>query len=171
MRAPSQPELAVGAISEDGAVHINELGQSVLHLTADHLIRERNYQLGEIARRKRLFRAIRPAASITGRSVIVTDDGLATGSTMIAALRTVRTHSPHELIVAVPVAPPERLAEVRRLCDDVVCLLAPTDFRAVGQFYEDFSAVEDEQAVDLLGEFVSFPPQDEEDSTLAMAGS
>jgi putative phosphoribosyl transferase len=170
LRAPYQSELAVGAVAEDSMIYVNGLAQSVLGLAEDYLIRERNHQLGEIARRKRLFRAIRPAASVAGRTVIVTDDGIATGSTMIAALRTVRAQGPHELIVAVPVAPPERLAEVRRLCDDVVCLLAPEYFQAVGQFYEDFTGVEDDQVVDLLREFTSVPPRDEEDSALAMAG-
>jgi predicted phosphoribosyltransferase len=84
--------------------------------------------------------------------VIVTDDGIATGSTMIAALQAVRAQNPQELIVAVPVACPERLEEVRRWCDDVVCLLAPEMFWAVGQFYADFTQVEDEQAVRLLRE-------------------
>jgi predicted phosphoribosyltransferase len=82
--------------------------------------------------------------------VIVTDDGIATGSTMIAALQAVRGQNPHELIVAVPVASPDRLAEVRRWCDDAVCLLAPEEFRAVGQFYQDFSTVEDEDVIRIL---------------------
>jgi len=72
---------------------------------------------------------------------------------MIAALRTVKAQKPHEMIVAVPVSSPDRLEEIRRMCDDVVCLLSPREFYAVGQFYEDFSPVEDEQVVDLLREF------------------
>jgi predicted phosphoribosyltransferase len=80
----------------------------------------------------------------------VTDDGLATGSTMIAALQTVRAQSPRELIVAVPVAPPDRWREVRRWCDDAVCLLTPDWFWAVGQFYQDFRQVEDEEVIALL---------------------
>jgi predicted phosphoribosyltransferase len=85
--------------------------------------------------------------------VIVTDDGIATGSTMIAALQTARTLQPFELIVAVPVAPPDRLQEVRRWCDDVVCLLSPWEFWAIGQFYEDFRQIEDDEVVELLREF------------------
>ena len=80
----------------------------------------------------------------------MTDDGIATGSTMIAALQVIKAQKPAELIVAVPVAPPERLAEVRRRCDDVVCLLAPDLFWAVGQFYADFPQVEDAEVVELL---------------------
>jgi predicted phosphoribosyltransferase len=80
----------------------------------------------------------------------VTDDGIATGSTMIAALQVIKGQNPAELIVAVPVAPPERLAEIRRRCDDVVCLLAPELFWAVGQFYADFPQMEDAEVVELL---------------------
>jgi predicted phosphoribosyltransferase len=85
--------------------------------------------------------------------VIVTDDGIATGSTMIAALQTVKTQNPREIIVAVPVAPPDRLVELERWCDDIICLLAPDEFWAIGQFYDDFTPVEDEEVVKLLGEF------------------
>jgi len=153
LRAPMQPELAVGAVSEDGRVYLNHYAKDVFGLTNDYLGQERDHQLAEIARRQKLFRDVRPAASITDRSVIVTDDGIATGSTMIAALRTVKAQKPHEMIVAVPVSSPDRLEEIRRMCDDVVCLLSPREFYAVGQFYEDFSPVEDEQVVDLLREF------------------
>jgi predicted phosphoribosyltransferase len=82
--------------------------------------------------------------------VIVTDDGIATGSTMIAALQVVKTQKPREVIVAVPVAPPDRLEEIRRWCDDVVCLHSPNTFWAIGQFYDDFSQVEDEEVVEIL---------------------
>jgi predicted phosphoribosyltransferase len=114
------------------------------------LAAERAHQLDEIARRKALFRAVRPQASIEGRSVIVTDDGIAPGATIIAVLQIVRTKNPYGLIVEVPMASPDRLREVHRLTDEVVCLLAPTDFWAIGQFYEDFYPVEDAQALDLL---------------------
>ncbi len=154
LRAPGQPELAFGAISEDGRVYLNSYAHEALGLTEDDLAQERNHQLGEIARRKKLFRAVRPQAAIEGRSVIVTDDGIATGSTMIAALQTVKEHKPREVIVAVPVAPPDRLEEVGRWCDDVVCLLSPRQFWAIGQFYADFSQVEDEEVVKLLREFI-----------------
>jgi predicted phosphoribosyltransferase len=82
--------------------------------------------------------------------VIVTDDGIATGSTMIAALQVIMAQEPREVIVAVPVASPDRLAEVRGWCDHVVCLLTPEEFWAVGQFYADFRQVEDEEVVELL---------------------
>jgi hypothetical protein len=153
LRAPGMPELAVGAVSEDGAIYLNHYAQEVLDLTEEYLAVERQHQVGEIARRKKLFRAVRPPAPVTGRSVIVTDDGIATGSTMIAALRTVNAQNPHEVIVAVPVASPDRLEGIRHLCDDVVCLLCPEEFWAIGQFYEDFTQVEDEAVVRYLREF------------------
>jgi len=153
LRAPGWPELAIGAIAEDGQVYLNRHAEGVGDGLEDYLGGEREHQLAEIARRQKLFRAARPRAPLAGRSVIVTDDGIATGSTMIAALQAVRTQNPREVIVAVPVAPSDRLDEVSRWCDAVVCLLAPTDFRAVGQFYGDFTQVEDDEAVRLLAEF------------------
>lgn len=153
LRAPEQPEYAVGAISEDGRVYLNPYALEVLTLDEDYLAEEERYQLREIARRKKLFRAVRPQAPVAGRSVIVTDDGIATGSTMIAALQAVQTQKPHELIVAVPVSSPDRLGEVRRWCDDMVCLFSPKEFWAIGQFYEDFAQVEDEEVVKLLRAF------------------
>jgi putative phosphoribosyl transferase len=153
LRAPTQPELALGAVSEDGQVYLNPVASEVLDLTDQYVAEERRHQLAEMARRQKLFRAVRPPASLTGRSVIVTDDGIATGATMMAALHLVRGQHPHEVIVAVPVVSPERLEEVRLFCDEVVCLLTPEDFWAVGQFYKDFSAVEDGQVVELLREF------------------
>jgi len=153
LRAPAQPELAVGAIGEDGQVYLNRDTQDALRQCQDYLEDERRHQLAEIARRKKLFRAARPKAPVAGRSVIVTDDGIATGATMIAALHVVKAEGAREVLVAVPVASPARLAEVGTWCDDVVCLLAPEDFWAIGQFYEDFTQVADAEVVALLREF------------------
>jgi predicted phosphoribosyltransferase len=152
LRAPFQSEYALGAVSEDGSVFLNPFAPDPSELPEGYLEAERHHQLVEIGRRKHLVRGVRPAARIAGRSVIVTDDGIATGSTMTAALQTVRGKGPRELIVAVPVASQDRLAEVRRWCDDAVCLLAPADFWAVGQFYQDFSPVEDEGVLRILHE-------------------
>jgi putative phosphoribosyl transferase len=156
LRAPGEPELAIGAVSEDGHVYLNQHAPEFLDQREEYLADERRHQVNEIARRKKLFRSVRPQEPLTGRSVIVTDDGIATGATMIAALQTIRAQNPHEVIVAVPVASPDRLAEVRRWCDDVVCLLTPEEFWAIGQFYEDFTQVDDEEVLNLLGQFT--PP-------------
>jgi predicted phosphoribosyltransferase len=149
LRAPFQRELALGAVSEDGEVYLNPYGEDI-GAYSDYLQRERGHQMAEIERRKKLFRSVRPAATVSGRSVIITDDGIATGATIMAALHVIKNQNPHEVIVAVPVASPERLQEISRHCDRVVCLLAPDEFWAIGQFYRDFSQVEDETVVELL---------------------
>jgi predicted phosphoribosyltransferase len=153
LRAPDQPELAIGAISEDGQVHLNRRAVAALDVTDEYLKEEQAHQLSEIARRKRLFRSARPEAAVSGRTVIVTDDGIATGSTMMAALQTIRPQRPSELIVAVPVAPFDQLPAFEERCDKLVCLHSPAEFWAVGQFYEEFPTVEDEDVVELLKGF------------------
>jgi len=153
LRAPFQPELAIGAVGEDGEVYLNHHAKVATGADQSYIDQERKHQLQEIARRQKLFRAARFQAPMTGRSIILTDDGIATGSTIIAALHVVKTHQPHEVIVAVPVAPAERLEIIRGLCDRLICLLAPEEFYAVGQFYQSFDPVEDEEVVRVLREF------------------
>jgi predicted phosphoribosyltransferase len=153
LRAPYQPELAIGAVGEDGEVYLNHRPDVATGIDQAYIEKERRFQVGEIARRRELFRAARPQAPIAGRSVILTDDGIATGSTMIAGLHVVKAQKPHETIVAVPVAPPERLEAIRALCDRLVCLVSRPDFFAIGQFYIDFQPIEDEEALRLLREF------------------
>jgi len=152
LRAPWQPELALGAISENGQVYLHAGADEIPGWSKGYLAQERDYQLAEIARRKALFRGVRPPAALAGRSVIVTDDGIATGSTMIAALQTVKAQDPYHLIVAVPIISPDRIAEVCRLCDELVYLISPEEFWAIGQFYKDFRQVEDQKVLDLLRE-------------------
>ena len=100
-----------------------------------------------------MFRAVRPQADVKGRTVILTDDGIATGATMIAALHTVRAAGAKEIIVAVPVGAPDRIDSIRPLCDRVVCLQEPEAFWAIGQFYRNFEQVEDERVVELLRDY------------------
>ena len=153
LRAPRQPELALGAVSETGEIYLSHFASAMTDAGDAYIEAERTRQMQEIERRKTMFRAIRPQAAIRGRSVIVTDDGLATGATMIAALRTVRAAGAREIVVAVPVAAPDRLDAIRPLCDRIECLIEPTDFWAVGQFYRHFDQVSDERVCDLLREF------------------
>jgi predicted phosphoribosyltransferase len=153
LRAPYQPELAIGAVSEDGEVHLNAFARQIPGVTDDYLDAERAHQIAEIARRRSMFREARPAAVVSGRTVIVTDDGIATGSTILAALHVLKAKTPHEVIVAVPVAPPEMVAHLGKHCDRVECLLAPPHFGAVGAFYRDFEQVEDDAVIRLLREF------------------
>lgn len=155
LRAPGQPELALGAVSEDGVVQLNHFAAALTDVGDAWIEGERKRQLGEIARRRELYRGVRPQAPIFGRTVILVDDGLATGATMIAALRTVRAAGPARLVVALPVASPERLAAVENACDRLVCLVQPAEFVAVGQFYRSFEQVSDERVVELLREYGS----------------
>ena len=150
LRCPFQPELALGAISEAGEVTLDPRSAPLIAGNRNALEVERQHQLAEITRRRQLYRRVRPQAEIAGRSVILTDDGIATGSTMIAAIHSVRAAEPHELIVAVPVGAPDRVAEIARLCDRMICLHTPDEFRAVGQFYRVFDQVSDERVIELL---------------------
>lgn len=155
LRAPYQPELAIGAISEDGEVFVEPHAWQVSGVDEAYIKQEARRQLGEIQRRKELFRAVRPALDLRERSVLVVDDGIATGATMIAALQMAKHQQPRERIVAVPVASTDRLEEVARHADDAVCLLEPEGFMAIGPYYRDFTQVEDEEVVALLREFAS----------------
>ena len=153
LRSPHQPELALGAVSESGEVYLNHFASAVTDVGDTYIEAERKRQMEEIERRKAMFRAVRPQAPIRGRSVILTDDGIATGATMIAALHTVRAAGAREIIVALPVGAPDRLDAIRPLCDRIECLIEPIDFWAVGQFYRNFEQVSDERVVELLRDF------------------
>jgi predicted phosphoribosyltransferase len=153
LRAPQQPELALGAVSESGVVYLNRFAAAMTNAGNAYVEAERKRQLEEIDRQRKMFRAVRPQADVRGRTVILTDDGIATGATMIATLKTVRACGAKQLIVAVPVGPTDRIEALRPLCDRVECLIEPADFWAVGQFYRDFEQVSDERVVELLQEF------------------
>jgi predicted phosphoribosyltransferase len=150
LRAPGQPEVALGAISEAGHTYWNPCVSGLADNLEEYLDEECQTQKAEIDRYRRLVRAVRPAANIEGRSVILTDDGIATGSTVVAALEVIEAHKPQEILVAVPVAAPQRLGEIRHWCDELICLIAPRDFVSVGQFYWYFPPVEDAQVLELL---------------------
>jgi len=153
LRAPGQPELAIGAVSESGEVYLSPDCPQIVDPMSAYLERERRHQCAEIARRKSLIRAIRPQAPVAGRSVIVTDDGIATGSTMIAALHSLRQQGPREVIVAVPIVARDQLSSLAKLCDEVVYLLAPRSFLAIGQFFHDFHQIEDDDVCEILRSF------------------
>jgi putative phosphoribosyl transferase len=155
LRAPGSPELALGAVSEDGNVFLN---QEVINLTdADesYVQSEIKERQGEIAQQRKLYRTRKPKLPVAGRSVILTDDGLATGATMIAAVQATALARPQRLVVAVPVSGPEALRSIQAMkqVDETVCLLVPSWFEGVGQFYRNFTQVEDDEVVKVLDEF------------------
>ncbi|MFO1462306.1 MAG: phosphoribosyltransferase [bacterium] len=149
LRAPDQPELAIGAIDETGHVYLHPYCQQ-LDITDEYLEREKRQQLAVLRERRQQYTPARPPVSPKGRIVIVVDDGIATGSTMISALQALRAKGPAKLVVATGVAPRDTIRRIEQEADQVVCLGVPEFFHAVGQFYEDFAQVSDEEVMALL---------------------
>jgi putative phosphoribosyl transferase len=150
---PGQEELAMGAIASGGARVLNEEVVNALGVPERVLEQVTEREGAELERRERAFRGDRPPADVRGRVVIVVDDGLATGSTMRAAIAALRTHEPARIVVAVPAAPPQTCEELRPQVDDLVVLLAPHPFHAVGLWYEDFTPTSDEEVRAILRDF------------------
>ncbi len=149
IRSPYNPELAIGAVAHDGTIYIDESleeGTDPAYLRA-----EVEYQRQEITRRLAAYRGGDQYPSMEKRTAIVVDDGIATGSTIIAALRAVRRMQSRRVVAAIPVAPAEGVRRLREEADEVVCLYVPPVFYAVGQFYEDFTQTTDEEVTALLG--------------------
>jgi putative phosphoribosyl transferase len=153
LRAPYQPELAIGAVvSGDHLTLIDETLARATGATLEYLEQEVRHQRAEIERRLRAYRGNRPLPDVHGRTVVVVDDGIATGYTFRAALEGLRRQHPARLVAAVPVAPAESLASLSQFADDVVCLATPEPFLAVGVWFEDFSQTTDEEVIALLQE-------------------
>jgi predicted phosphoribosyltransferase len=148
LRAPGQPELAIGAVDEAGTV----LKGRYFDVADEEYMRDeiRTQQDVMRARREMYTRGAQKAIDPAGRVVVVVDDGIATGSSMLAAIRSVRARKPRKLIVAIGVAPRESMAQIEAEADEVICLYAPADFYAVGQFFDDFSEVTDDMVVTAL---------------------
>ena len=151
---PFQPELAMGAVVDGGEPVIvrNEDVISLSGVSQQQFDATRDQQLAEIERRRKLYLGDRPHPQITGRVVIVVDDGVATGATTRAALRAMRMRKPGKLVLAVPVAPTSTLHELRSEADDIVCLEDYEDFGAIGLFYSDFTQVSDAEVIETLAQ-------------------
>lgn len=148
--APGNPELAIGAVDETGWHYVADYAATTGADQA-YIEREIQRQLEIMRARRALYTPVRASIDPKDRDVIIVDDGLATGATMIAALHATRTKQPRKLVCAVPVAAPDTLPRIRPLVDELICLHAPAWFHSVGQFYARFSQVEDSEVVRLLG--------------------
>ena len=147
LRAPDQPELALGAIDEDGTIFEGRY----FGLASDEYMREEIRVQQEILRRRRtLYTQAQKAIDPVGRIAIIVDDGIATGASMISAIHSVRARRPSRIVVAIGVAPSDSLALLRAEADEVLCLQAPENFHAVGQFFDNFSEVTDDMVVAAL---------------------
>lgn len=147
---PGHPELAMGAIASGGVRVLNDDVVSWYRVPPDEIDRVARAEQAELDRRERVYRAGQPPVPLRDRVVVLVDDGLATGSTMKAAVEAVRAHAPSRIVVAVPVGSPETCREFAQVADDIVCARAPHRFMAVGQWYRDFSQTTDEEVQALL---------------------
>jgi predicted phosphoribosyltransferase len=147
--APDNPQLAIGSVDEAGHIYLGEYVQE-LGISTDYIATEKEHQLAILRHRRAQYTPVRPPLSPAGRVAIIVDDGVATGASMIAALRAVRAKNPAKLIAAMAVAPPETVRLMEEEADEVVCLSTPEYFSAVGQFFADFSQVSEEQVIAAL---------------------
>ncbi|MDP9464747.1 MAG: phosphoribosyltransferase, partial [Actinomycetota bacterium] len=147
---PYQPELAMGAIGEDGTVVVNHDVVRAAHVSEHEMSQVESRERAELDRRLRQVRSVRPRQSVVGRSAVIVDDGIATGATIRAAIRVARANGALDVTVATPVAPPEVVEMLRAEADRVVCLAQPDPFWAVGCWYRHFEAVSDDEVLQLI---------------------
>ena len=147
---PGNPEYALGAVAESGSHYLNQEAVSSFGLSRSELDQLIHIQETEVARRKDLYRQGRQLPQLTGRTVLLVDDGIATGSTFLASAFAIRSLQPHRLVGVVPVGPPSTIREIRPHVDELVVLMTPEPFEAVGNFFGDFTQVEDRDVVEYL---------------------
>jgi len=150
LRAPQNPELAIGSVSETGKLFLDESLVAGLDIPGEYIAQEKEYQMAKIARHLALVRSVLPKTPLAGREVIITDDGVATGSTLQAALWAARHENPSKLIAAMPVGPEDTVRRLSADCDEMLVARVPSYFSAVGQFYLRFEQVEDEEVLTIL---------------------
>ncbi|MEV0970842.1 phosphoribosyltransferase family protein [Microtetraspora glauca] len=160
---PFQPELGFGAIGEGGVRVINDDVVRLAELTQAEMVQVEERERAELGRRARRFRGDRPSVELTGRTVIVVDDGIATGGTARAACQVVRARGARRVVLAVPVGAPQTIANLRDSADEIVCLETPTHFYAIGAWYADFTQTTDDQVVELLRRAASAGYEHDED--------
>ncbi len=148
--APGNPEYAIGAVAETGARYLNQEAISSFDLSRHELERLIHAQEIEIARRRDLYRQGRPLPQLTGRTVFLVDDGIATGSTFLASALAIRSLQPRHLVGVIPVGPPSTMREVQAHVNELIVLMTPDPFYAVGDFFVDFTQVEDRDVVEYL---------------------
>lgn len=153
LSAPGTPKVALGALTEDGFMYLDPDFCHAQCESDGHLAEERSRQLRNLARREQRIRQILPRSAVEDRTVIVTDDGVVSGSTMIAALQSLQPLKPRELLVAVPVISSERVSRIRECCDDLFALVVAPNSIDLRRCYEDLSAVTDKQVLSILGQF------------------
>ena len=164
--APDNPELAIGAVAEDGTAILDENLINYLGVSKEYIRQETERQKQEIERRLKLYRQDTSYPNLKGLDVIVVDDGIATGSTMKAALASVKNRGAASITVAIPVGPPSTIEELETMADRVVCLYTPEYFQAIGQFFTDFSQTPDEEVIKLLRESKQKPGRKSSDGVV-----
>jgi len=148
--APFNSEFAIGAVMEDGSIYLNRADMQGIGITDEYIKSETSRQIEEIKRRIRFYRKSRPRPDVSGKTVIIVDDGIATGATIKAASISLKKMNPARLCVSAPVGAPDSVGEISKIVDDVVLLYLPDFFAAVGQFYQDFSQTSDKEVIELL---------------------
>jgi putative phosphoribosyl transferase len=152
LRTPGQPEVAMGAVAEGAITFVDPEIVRLLGISVNQIEEEKAFQSAELKRRSEQIRRVLPREPLNSRTVIITDDGVATGSTTLTAIRAARFEGPAKLILALPVGPEDAVRQLAEEADETLCLRLPPDFRGVGQFYRNFEQVSDQEMLEILKE-------------------